>query len=232
MKHAIRALWIVFAAFPLSVALLAAPAAATCTESPHAGVDWSKCEKRRIILQGRDLSKGTFLRTDFSRSDLANVKLVGADLTEAHLEHARLAGADLSGAILNKTSGNRADFAKAVLRGADLTKAELLRTDFAGADLSNAVMQKAELGRAFLADAVLDGADLRRAEIARAVFKGASLVGSDFTGAYTYLTHFEATDLSQTKGLVQQQLDIACGDAETKLPAGLEPPASWPCGQE
>jgi len=232
MKRAIRALWIVLAAVPLSVTLLAEPVAAACNTAPHAGVDWSKCEKRRKILQGQDLSKGIFLRTDFSRSDLANANLVGANLSEAHLEHARLAGADLSGANLSKARGNRADFGNAILKGADLTKAEMLRADLSGADLSDAVMQKAELGRAFFGEAVLDGADMRRAEIARAVFKGASLVGSDLTGAYTYLTHFEATDLSKAKGLEQQQLDVACGDAETKLPAGLEAPASWPCGQE
>jgi uncharacterized protein YjbI with pentapeptide repeats len=232
MKPVIRAIWLTLAALPLCAVLSVGPAAAACNESPRAGVDWSKCEKRRLILRGQDLSKGTFLRTDFSRSDLADAKLIGADLTEANFEHARLAGADLSGAVLIKSSGDRADFAKAVLRGADLTKAAMARTDFTGADFTGAFLQKSELSRAVMVDAVLDGADLARAEIARTVFRGASLAGSNLTDAYTYLTHFEATDLSQTQGLVQQQLDAACGDAQTKLPPGLLVPASWPCGQE
>jgi uncharacterized protein YjbI with pentapeptide repeats/two-component sensor histidine kinase len=145
MKPVIRAIWLTLAALPLCAVLSVGPAAAACNESPRAGVDWSKCEKRRLILRGQDLSKGTFLRTDFSRSDLADAKLIGADLTEANFEHARLAGADLSGAVLIKSSGDRADFAKAVLRGADLTKAEMARTDFTGAHLLYIVVFKAHI---------------------------------------------------------------------------------------
>src|SRR3546814_6721320 len=107
----------------------------------------------------------------------------------------------------------------------------MARADFTGADFTGANLQKAELGRAILVDALLDGADLSYAEIARAVFAGASLAGSDMTGAYTYLARFEATDLSGVKGLTQDQLDAACGDDETRLPAGLTPPEAWPCGR-
>ncbi|MGF1593892.1 MAG: pentapeptide repeat-containing protein [Kiloniellaceae bacterium] len=227
-----RAIWTFCFALVTAPLLLAQPAAAACSDRPAAGVDWSKCEKRRLILRDRDLSNGVFQRTDFGRSDLAGVKLVGADLTEAGLEHARLAGADLSGAILTKANGDRANFTGAILKGADLGKAEMSRTDFTGADFTGAVMEKAELGRAILAGSRLDGADLSRAEVARAVFAGASLVGTDMTGAYTYLARFEATDLSRVKGLTQRQLDDACGDTGTVLPEGLTAPASWPCAQE
>ena len=30
--------------------------------------------------------------------------------------------------------------------------------------------------------------------------------------------------------LTQDQIEIACGNGETKLPAGITAPASWPCG--
>ena len=36
-------------------------------------------------------------------------------------------------------------------------------------------------------------------------------------------------DLSKATGLQQMQIDLACGDAKTKLPAGLKAPATWPC---
>jgi uncharacterized protein YjbI with pentapeptide repeats len=232
MKRAIGLLCLCLAAAPLLFFVPLAPANAGCGDYPAAGVDWTKCEKRRLILRDRDLSKGKFLRTDFSRSDLANVKLTGADLTEADFEHARLAGADLSGAVMTKAGGSRADFTKAVLKGAKMEKAEMARADFTGADFTGAMLLKAELGRALLNDAVLDGADLTKAEIARAIFAGASLKGTDLTGAYTYLTHFEATDLSVAKGLTQMQLDAACGDDKTVLPDGLTAPDAWPCGQE
>jgi hypothetical protein len=46
------------------------------------------------------------------------------------------------------------------------------------------------------------------------------------------LTRFEGADLSGTTGLTQEQIEIACGNDETKLPADIKTPASWPCGGE
>jgi uncharacterized protein YjbI with pentapeptide repeats len=50
--------------------------------------------------------------------------------------------------------------------------------------------------------------------------------------AYLYWARFEGTDLSLVKDLTQAQLDTACGDANTKLPAGLTVPKTWPCGED
>ena len=47
------------------------------------------------------------------------------------------------------------------------------------------------------------------------------LNGADLTGAKTSITSFLGTDLRHVKGLTQAQLDVACGDAATKLPPGL-----------
>ena len=49
------------------------------------------------------------------------------------------------------------------------------------------------------------------------------------TAAVLYLTRLDGTDLSAAKGLTQGQVDEACGDAETRLPAGLTAPSAWPC---
>lgn len=217
-------------AIVLISSLSGTPALAACSTSPGVGVDWSKCEKRRLNLTGQNLSGGTFVDTDFDRTDLKNVKLMDSDLRQADVGSARLEGADLSKSKMMKLQGDRANFRQAKLQGADMTKAEVERADFSGANLSGAVMVKTELGRANLSGAVLDGADMTRAEIARAVFEGSSLVGTNFHDAYTYLTNFEGTDLSQAEGLVQEQLNVACGDDTTVLPTGLERPSRWPCG--
>ena len=55
---------------------------------------------------------------------------------------------------------------------------------------------------------------------------------SDFTGAYVFQTRLEGVDLSAAVGLEQGQIDIACGDGATRLPAGLSSPAAWPCAVE
>src|SRR3546814_6688493 len=89
MKRAIRLLCLA-SALVAPTLLTAAPAAAACGDRPAAGVDWSKCEKRRLVLRGQDLSDGKFLRTDFGRSDLAGAQFSGADFTVAAFEYARL----------------------------------------------------------------------------------------------------------------------------------------------
>jgi uncharacterized protein YjbI with pentapeptide repeats len=216
----------------LTLILLAATpftAQAGCSDRPGPGVDWSKCQKMRLVLRGADLSGGRFERTNLSSSDLMEASLVGANLKESNLERTRLQEADLQGANLSKVQGSRANLEEANLAGANLTKAEMPRANMAGANLARADLSKTELGRAVLRKADLTGASLRYANIARADFTEANLEAVDFTGSYTFLTRIEGTDLSKTVGLTQTQLDLACGDTETMLPAGLERPAKWPC---
>ncbi len=48
-------------------------------------------------------------------------------------------------------------------------------------------------------------------------------------GAFLYRANFEGANLTAVKDLAQAQLDIACGNENTKLPAGLSAPGWWPC---
>jgi uncharacterized protein YjbI with pentapeptide repeats len=66
-------------------------------------------------------------------------------------------------------------------------------------------------------NATFRGTDLSAANLAHATVDGA-----DFTGAVMDITSIKGTDLSHAKGLTQKQLDQACGDADTKAPAGLK----------
>ena len=75
-----------------------------------------------------------------------------------------------------------------------------------------------------------------------AVLTGASFDGADFKDAELHRTVIAGVDLSRAKGLTQDQVDDACGDARTRLPPRLEAhgctnlhmiihqagPASWP----
>ena len=115
---------------------------------------------------------------------------------------------DLALLIFFKYEGFFVDsFVKLV--GADLTKAELNR----------AVLAKADLSRATLV-----GAYLKRANLRGAILGKASVSDADFD-----LAELHGSDLSQTIGLVQDQIERACGDTTTKLPPGIKPPATWPC---
>ena len=105
--------------------------------------------------------------------------------------HCKLAGADLTNQCVK--DGN--------LEGADFDNARLVLMCMSFADFKGATFRGADLSGANLAHAKLDGADL--------------------TGAILTITSIKGTDLTHTKGLTQKQLDGACGDADTKVPAGL-----------
>jgi uncharacterized protein YjbI with pentapeptide repeats len=81
-------------------------------------------------------------------------------------------------------------------------------------------------------DAKLAGANFTAANLSRAKLGGLDLAGVNLTGAYLLLTQLGGADLSRATGLAQPQVDLACGTAETKLPAELSPPKSWPCAEE
>ena len=55
----------------LVFALETPTAFANCRDRPKPGVDWTKCEKERLILRGTDLSGAILKRTDLSMSDMA-----------------------------------------------------------------------------------------------------------------------------------------------------------------
>ncbi|WP_163554343.1 pentapeptide repeat-containing protein [Candidatus Frankia alpina] len=165
-------------------------------------------------------------------ADLTEASLHGADLTEARLEGADLTGAQLTGADLTEASLHGADLTRAWLdevdltgarlEGADLTrvllwKANLTRASLDGANLTEALLWKANLTRASL-----DGANLTDAQLDLANLTGARLDGANLTRAC-----LDFADLTGVEGLTQTQVDVARGDEQTVLPAGITRPACW-----
>lgn len=233
----------------LLFALSAPPALAGCGDEPGPDVDWSECDKARKMFGSADLSNSQLVQTFFTSTDLAAANLAGSDMSLAELSNARLAGAELAGTVLEKAVGARVDFSganmaganltaaefsrsnfqRANLVGANLTNAELSRSDFTEADLTGAIMAKAELPRIILTSAVVSGVTFSFSNLARADLRDVNFEDADFTGSYMFLTVIEGADLSRTKGLKADQLEMACGSAETQLPSGLTAPAGWPC---
>jgi uncharacterized protein YjbI with pentapeptide repeats len=104
-----------------------------------------------------------------------------------------------------------------VLAGADLTNQCVKDGNLRGADFDNARMVLMCMSFANFKGASFRGADLSGANLAHAILDGA-----DLTGAKMTITSIAGTDLTQVKGLIQSQLDAACGDADTKAPAGMQ----------
>jgi len=105
-------------------------------------------------------------------------------------------GCNLAGADLTNTCVKAHN-----LTGANFDGATAVLMCMSYANFSNATFRKTDLSGANLAHANLDGADL--------------------SGAVLTITSLKGTDLTKAKGLTQGQLDAACGDAETRPPAGL-----------
>ncbi|MGI6851180.1 pentapeptide repeat-containing protein [Mesorhizobium sp. 1B3] len=223
------------AALAISAFLFAGGAAAEqrCMTAPEPGTDWSDCNKGNIVLRGGDLEGANLTGTNFSATDLREANLNSANLQGATLVRTSLAGASAQKANFAKVEGYRSNFAGVSAEGASFASAELQRSDFSEARLNGVLFEKAELGRANFNKAVLSGVRFPLANLARADLSGAIFEGPiDFGKAFMFLTRIEGLDLSAASGLEQAQVDIACGDAETKLPPGLTMPASWPCSFE
>ncbi|KSV72433.1 hypothetical protein N183_26565 [Sinorhizobium sp. Sb3] len=204
--------------------------ASHCKSWPMPGLNWSGCNKSHLMLEGADLEGANLSGTDFSLTDLRGANLSRANLEKAKLARASLAGATAKTANFTRVEGHRASFVRFSAERTSFASSELQRTDFSLARLIDVNFEKAELGRARFTGAKLENVRFSLANLSRVDFTGTSFAGSTaFDRAVLFLTRIEGSDLSRATGLRQSQIDIACGDASTKLPHGLSAPASWPC---
>ena len=204
--------------------------AAHCRGWPEPGVNWSECNKSRLMLAGADLEGANLFGANFTMTDLRDANLRLANLEKTKLVRASLAGASARKTTFARAEAYRASFFRFSARDVSFEGAELQRSDFGQADLVRVNFEKSELGRAKFGGAKLEDVRFSRANLSRADFSGASFAGvSAFDRSVFFLTRIEGADLSAATGLRQSQIDTACGDASTKLPPGLSVPASWPC---
>lgn len=204
-----------------------------CRTEAGPNVDWVDCRKRMLMLNGSNFEGAKMADADLSNSDFSRSNMKNADLTKAAIIRTSFSKVDMSGATLQKVEGYRSDFNDIVAHKTNFTMGEMQRANFTGADLVDADFTKAELGRAIFNKSKLGNTHFAMANLARASFKDVKVTGPvDFTSAFLFLTRFEGVDLSQATGLKQDQLDLSCGDEDTKLPAGLKTPVGWPCPAE
>ncbi|MGJ7036981.1 uncharacterized protein YjbI with pentapeptide repeats [Shinella sp. BE166] len=207
--------------------------AADCRSDPAPEIDWSDCAKKSLMLSGNDFTGANFRDADLSSTDMRNTTLTGADLEKATLVRTWFTDARLDKANFARVEAYRSIFKNVFAQGASFASAELQRAAFNGADLTNTSFEKADVSRADFDEAILSGASFAYANLARADLSEAKVERAlGFNRAFMLLTRIEGLDLSGATGLDQSQIDIACGDAETKLPNGLTTPTSWPCAQE
>ena len=106
--------------------------------------------------------------------------------------------------------------------GCQLQGANLMNTCVKTKDLHGANFDGANATLMCMSFANFKGASFRATNLDAANLSSAKLDGADLTGASTHITSFLGTDLTHVKGLTQAQLDVACGDAKTKVPHGFK----------
>lgn len=102
------------------------------------------------------------------------------------------------------------------LAGADLTNTCVKAKDLTAANFDGAKAVLMCMSYANFTNATFRGTDLSGANLAHA-----TLDGADLSGAILDITSIKGTDLTRALGLTQKQIDQACGDADTRLPAGM-----------
>ena len=112
------------------------------------------------------------------------------------------------------------------MMGANLSRASFVDAGLPGSQLLRVVAPDAQFTGAQLFGANLSGghferASFRGANLAGASLAGASFAGADFHGATLDQAALGGADLSGAKGLTQDQVDAACSNQTTRLPAGL-----------
>ena len=120
-------------------------------------------------------------------------------------------------AAVARIHGGIVDCVGCDLKGADLANTCVKEHDLHGADFTGA-----NASLMCMSFANFTGVSFRDADLSGANMAGAKMEGADMTGAKTSITSFLGTDLRHVKGLTQAQLDVACGDAKTRLPPGLK----------
>ena len=188
---------------------------------------------RPANLVGADVStkpaNWTGKNTEDEIALVKGVQLVGIDLRNAEASGAFLVKADLTQANLQGANLNGANLQEARLILANLQGAILLLANLQGAKLNGANLQEANLPMANLQGALLTGASLQGADLTGANLRGADLSNANLQGASLQWAILTGANLQGALELTQQQLNSACGDAETKLPPGM---SVKPCPEE
>ncbi|WP_306016556.1 pentapeptide repeat-containing protein [Oceanicaulis sp. MMSF_3324] len=123
----------------------------------------------------------------------------GCNLFQADLSYLDLPDIDVSGARLRQ-----ADLSLATMNRANFTRTNLSIANLFGARFTSASFVHADLSRSTAVGAYFGSADMT----------GARLEGANLSGA----------EMATARGLTQSQLNLACGDESTQLPAGLTIP--------
>ncbi len=155
---------------------------------------------------------------------------IHSELSAMQAETGRLTNLDAEALIKLDVAAHRAVVNVLLRQVSELVRAEVGHGKNSYPGRKKTLGRRADLIGADLIETNLRGADLRGAYLIAADLSGADLTGSDLIGADMRDTNVRGTDLSGSIFLTQAQINVAKGDAKTKLPPSLTRPAPWSTG--
>lgn len=194
----------------------------------------SSCDLSQRRMNGMMLQDSDFSKSLFNSSNLSGATFDRANLSEAHFrkalllrvkgESVKLSGANFEDATLTEAALNNSDLTETDFRRADLTRTTFSTTDFSGSNLSSASAPDANFAGSHFISARMDHMNLRNAVLSGGNFTGAKFGDAMMLDAKIDGANLSGADLSQVQGLKQTDLDMACGDSDTRLPVGFSVP--------
>ncbi|RFB04643.1 pentapeptide repeat-containing protein [Parvularcula marina] len=182
------------------------------------------------MFAGLSLKNATLAESRLDGYDLDFTDFRGAALANVTLQMSHGQDTRFNGALMH-----RSDFSRATLRRARFDQAIMAHTVFEGAEIiegsfSGAMMRGGSLSGATMAGTRFDEArfertDMRQADFSATSFRGAVLLNTKLHGSSLAAANLSGADLSTVLGLTQDQLNRACGDADTRLPEGYTIPS-------
>lgn len=118
----------------------------------------------------------------------------------------------------------QADLSFRDLPGVNVANSRLRQADLSLATMNSADFHNSNLSIANMFGGRFTSANFQRANLEQAVMVGAYFGSADFTGATLTGANLSGADMKTARGLTQAQLDTACGDESTQLPAELSVP--------
>lgn len=114
----------------------------------------------------------------------------------------------------------QADFSYAEGKNQNLEASRLRQSNMALSTYDDVNLKGADLSVSNLFGARFNRADFTNVNFERAIAVGTYFGSSNFAGANLTGANFSGADLAIARGLTQSQLNLACGDASTRLPKG------------
>jgi len=194
----------------------------------------SQCDLSNKRMNGVKLKNANFSGSSFNNSNLSGGNFDGSNLTGTHFRKAlmyRIKGnnVNLNGANMADATLTEANLGDSVFIGTDFKRADLTRGKFQGGDFRQTSFERAIASDVNFENTNFDGAKLDHINLQKANLKGAKLNNVTFGNAILLGAELDGANISdanmtQVQGLKQEQLDRACGNANTRLPFGLSVP--------